>query len=130
MVMGSMGTHNNFFTTQNYNYQTLLLVFCGLSIPLNVFAFDWRLRPSLSMSEMFSDNLELSDNAKKSGFVSEVAPGVSIQGASPWSNLNLNYRLQGLYNAGGRDAVDINHQLQFNSLYQALRNTLFLQTSI
>jgi hypothetical protein len=129
MVMGSMGTHNNFFTTQNYNCQTLFLVLCGLSIPLNVFAFDWRLRPSLSMSEMFSDNLELSDNAKKSGFVSEVAPGISIQGVSPWSNLNLNYRLQGLYNAGGRDAVDINHQLQFNSLYQALRNTLFLQTS-
>lgn len=95
----------------------------------NVLAFEWRIRPNLSMSEVFSDNLALSDNAKKSGFVSEVSPGISAYGSSPWSNFNLNYRMQGLYNAGGSDAFDINHQLQMNSLYQAVRNTLFLQTS-
>lgn len=107
----------------------LLVILYGATISSNVFAFDWRLRPSLSMSEMFSDNLNLSDNAKKSGFVSQVSPGVSVYGISPWSNFNLNYRMQGLYNAGGSDAIDINHQLQMNSLYQAVRNTLFLQTS-
>lgn len=129
MVMGSMDTHKHNLVLQALNYQTLFLILSGLSIAQEVCAFDWRLRPSLSMSEIFSDNLELSENAKKSGFVSEVAPGISVLGSSPWSNLNLDYRLQGLYNAGGRDAVDINHQLQMNSVYQAVRNTLFLQTS-
>lgn len=94
-----------------------------------MFALDWRLTPSLSMSEIFSDNLNLSSDAQEAGFVSEVAPGISLYGASPWSTANLNYRLQGLYNAGGSDAVDINHQLQMNSLYQAVRNTLFIETS-
>ena len=93
------------------------------------FALDWRLTPNLSAREVFSDNLTLSQDNKESGFVSEISPGLSLFGSSPWSSFNLNYRLQGLYNAGGREAVDINHQLNMNSLYQAIRNRLFLETS-
>lgn len=127
-VTVSMGIHNKTPRPNAAKFDYCLLVMiCGLAFSHELRAFDWQLRPNLSMMEMFSDNLALSDNAKKSGFVTEVAPGVSIYGVSPWSNFNLNYRLQGLYNAGGRDAVDINHQLQMNSLYQAVRNTLFLQ---
>ncbi|OQW79297.1 MAG: exosortase [Proteobacteria bacterium ST_bin11] len=91
-------------------------------------ALDWRFSPTLSAGEIFSDNLTLSESNKKSGFVTELSPGVSLLGASSWSSFNLNYRMQGLYNAGGRDAIDINHQLNMNSLYQAVRNTLFLET--
>jgi hypothetical protein len=107
----------------------LFAILYGVTNASDSFAFDWRLRPSVSMSEIFSDNLNLSENAKKSGFVTEVDPGLSLYGSSPWSNLNLNYRLQGLYNAGGREELDINHQLQMRSLYQAIRNTLFLETT-
>jgi len=130
MVMVSMGIHKNDNKLHKITFRLFAILFSyEFFFSENVSAFDWRVRPSLSMSEVFSDNLELSDNAKKSGFVSEVSPGILIYGSSPWSNLNLNYRLQGLHNAGGNDAFDINHQLQMNSLYQALRNTLFIQTS-
>lgn len=130
MVTASMDIHKNDFGLDAITVKYfVIIVLCGLSGTKNAFAFDWQVRPNLSMSEVFSDNLNLSNVAKESGFVSEVSPGVSVFGASPWSNLNLNYRLQGLYNAGGRDAVDINHQLQMNSLYQAVRDSLFLQTS-
>lgn len=125
-----MDTHKYSNLQQKVRHDALLLLSVYvLFFPDSVLGFDWRIRPSLTMSELFSDNLQLSDTAKKSGFVSEVAPGLSMYGESPWSYFNLNYRLQGLYNAGGSDAVDINHQLQMNSLYQAVRNTLFLQTS-
>lgn len=93
------------------------------------YGIEWRLNPSLSASETFTDNINLSNVDKKSGFVTEVAPGLAINGSSPWSNFNLNYRLQSLHNAGGRDELDFNHQLNMNSLYQAVRNTLFLQTT-
>jgi len=96
---------------------------------VSCFALDWRLTPNLSAREVFSDNLTLSQDNKKSGFVSEVDPGLSLYGSSTWSTFNLNYRLQGLYNAGGTDAVDINHQLNMNSLYQAVKNKLYLETS-
>lgn len=92
-------------------------------------AFEWQLGPSLSVSEMFSDNLTLSNDDKENGFVTDVSPGLSFTGSSPWSNLNLNYRLQGLYNAGGQEAFDVRHQMQMSSLYQAVRNSLYLETS-
>ncbi|QPK63294.1 TIGR03016 family PEP-CTERM system-associated outer membrane protein [Methylomonas sp. LL1] len=125
-----MGTHKESKVLHAILLESLVItLFYGVCVPSKALAFDWRMRPSLSMTEMFSDNLALSDNAKKSGFVTEVAPGVSLYGSSPWSNFNLNYRLQSLYNAGGRDAIDVNHQLQMKSLYQAVRNTLFLESS-
>jgi len=130
MVMVNMDTHKGRVYLQNVVLKSFLLTLLyGLTFEKEALAFDWRLTPSLSLTEMFSDNLTLSNTAKSSGFVTEVAPGVSLYGSSPWSNFNLNYRLQGLYNAGGNDAVDINHQLQMNSLYQVVRNRLFLETT-
>ena len=129
-VMGSMGIRNDSLCFRKFSLKLLVcLSGCGVIMPQITIAFDWRIRPTLSMSEVFSDNLELSDTAKKSGFVSEVAPGLSMYGQSPWSNFNLNYRLQGLYNAGGSETIELHNQLQMNSLYQAVRNTLFLRTS-
>lgn len=128
--MVSMDIRKGRENLQNFFLKSFVLsLLYGFGLTNKAFAFDWRLTPSLSMIEMFSDNLNLSNTDKKSGFVTEVAPGLSMYGSSPWSNFNLNYRLQGLYNAGGNDAVDINHQLQMNSLYQVVRNRLFLQSS-
>lgn len=129
MAMVNMGIHNRTKNWDNRLFRIGLLASCGAFGVQNAHAFDWRLSPYLSMSEVFSDNLTLSDESRKTGFVTEVSPGLSLYGSSPWSNLNLNYRLQGLYNAGGRDAVDVNHQLQMNGLFQPVQNTLFIQTS-
>ena len=107
----------------------LLLAILALFSVGDVFAFEWRLRPNLSMSEIFSDNLNLNNKDQKGGFVTEVVPGLSLYGQSPWSNFNLNYRLQGLYNAGGGEAFDVNHQLNMNTRYQMIRNTLFVDSS-
>ncbi|MCQ8102626.1 TIGR03016 family PEP-CTERM system-associated outer membrane protein [Methylomonas sp. SURF-2] len=129
MATASMDIHRSKIVLDGVTVRYFVaMVLCGLSSARHAFAFDWQLLPNLSMSEVFSDNLTLSNAEKQSGFVSEVSPGISVFGSSPWSSFNLNYRLQGLYNAGGRDQVDINHQLQMNGLYQAVRDTLFLQT--
>lgn len=128
--MVSMDIHKSRINLQNVLLKSFVLsLMYGFTLTNKAYAFDWSIRPSLSMTEMFSDNLTLSDTAKRSGFVTEVAPGLSMYGISPWSNFNLNYRLQGLYNAGGNDAVDINHQLQMNSLYQVVRNRLFIESN-
>ncbi|WP_458030507.1 TIGR03016 family PEP-CTERM system-associated outer membrane protein [Methylomonas sp. MgM2] len=125
-----MDTHNHgCFVSRIIIASFVCFVLCGLVLAKRVAAFEWRAHPSLSMSEVFSDNLALSSTERKSGFVSEVAPGFSLYGQSPWSNFNLNYRLQGLYNAGGSESIELHNQLQMNSLYQAVRNTLFLRTS-
>ena len=92
-------------------------------------AMQWQYRPNMTMSEIFDDNLNLSQAAKVGGEVSEFAPGVIVSGYSPVDSFNLNYRLQGLYNAQNNDAVNVYHQLHMNSLFQPVANTFYVQTS-
>jgi len=106
----------------------ILVVFFFILLMSRAYSFEWQFRPNFSMSEVFSDNLNLSENTKTSGLVTEMSPGVILRGQSPWSNLNLNYRLQGLYNAEADNTVNVHQQLQMNSLFQAIPNTLYLDT--
>lgn len=110
---------------------TRLLVFFFVNLGWfhSASALEWRVVPGLTYNEMFSDNLTLSSANKKSGFVTEISPSLSLNTNSAWSDFNLFYRLQGLQNAGGRDEVDLNSQLQMNSKTQLIRNRLFLDSS-
>ncbi len=94
-----------------------------------VYAFNVTIRPLISKEEIYSDNVNLSNSGKeKSAFVSEVSPGVSIIGRSALSTLNLNYRMQNLYNAGGNNSLSTNNQLQYNSHNTFVQNRLFLDS--
>jgi hypothetical protein len=94
-----------------------------------IYALDWKLTPSLSFREIYSDNLNLqSSGNKESGLVTELSPGFSLFGISPKDRFNLSYRMQNLYNAGGESNLDVNHQLQFDSLYQIVSNRLYLES--
>ncbi len=105
-----------------------------LTLPLlfgfsdRVQAFDWIIRPSLNIREVFSDNINQDSNNKQSALVTEVSPSVSVRSTSSINTFDLNYRMQNLYNAGGNSGLDINNQLQLNSKYQFVRNSLFMDT--
>lgn len=98
--------------------------------PNYAYAFNWSIRPSITMQEVYSDNIELSEpGTEKSAFVTEVSPGVSIRGQSARSRMNLNYRMQNLYNANGDQDLTTNNQLQYNSRNTLVSNRLFLDTN-
>ena len=105
----------------------------GFFLPLvwqqKVLALDITIRPSVSFQELYSDNINLDPSgSERSALVTEVSPGVSVNGQTARYKLNLNYRLQGIYNAGGNSAVDVNNQLQYNSNYVFVPNRFFLDT--
>lgn len=90
-------------------------------------AKNWDIIPSLTLAETFSDNINLAPPGnEKSAFVTQVNPGVSINYNTAVNSMNLNYRMQNLYNAGGNEQWDIFHQLGFNSNTRLIRNSLFL----
>ncbi|MCF7971382.1 MAG: TIGR03016 family PEP-CTERM system-associated outer membrane protein [Methylococcaceae bacterium] len=91
-----------------------------------VFAIDFRLTPSLTIQETYSDNIRLAVKGQEKGaFVTEISPGLSIRGINGGRlSTNLNYRLQTLFNAGGDGSTQIYNQLQFNTAYQVVRNRL------
>ncbi|MDD5579534.1 MAG: TIGR03016 family PEP-CTERM system-associated outer membrane protein [Methylobacter sp.] len=93
------------------------------------FALNWTMTPTMQVQEIYSDNIRLSPKgAENSAFVTEVSPGVSIIGRSARSTLNLNYRMQNLYNAQGDKGLSTFNQLQYNSHNVLVQNKLFLDS--
>ncbi len=133
MDMGCMGIDDINFRRSLFNTVLMLVRYTGLLCMIGhyqyVCAFDVTIRPSVSTKEIFSDNINLSTSGnEKSAFVSEVSPGVSIIGRSARSILNLNYRMQNLYNAGGNNKLSTANQLQYNSHNTLYTNRLFLDS--
>ena len=95
----------------------------------SVWALNWTVHPSMNFEEVYSDNINQTSSNKKSAFVTELSPGVSVNGTSAVSTFDFNYRLQTLYNAGGDSGLDINNQLQMNTNYEFVRNRLFVDSS-
>lgn len=132
MAMESMATKKHDQEFSKFLYYLFLIFNVGCFVTFytgRACAMEWQLRTNLTMQEMFDDNLNLTQTAPQSGFVTEVAPGLIVRGQSPKSNFSLNYRLQGLYNAQNSDATQVYHQLNMNSLLQPVQNTFYIQSS-
>lgn len=133
MDMGCMGIDVVFVKRRILGVFSLFIRYAGIVCALvhyeHAYAFDVTIRPSLSTQEIYSDNINLSQSgSEKSAFVTEVSPGVSIVGRSARSTLNLNYRMQNLYNAGGNKGIKTANQLQYNSHNTFIPNRLFLES--
>jgi uncharacterized protein (PEP-CTERM system associated) len=73
---------------------------------------EWRVTPSLTLSETYTDNVELNvQDEEESDFITEIAPGIALAGRGSRFLFDLGYRLQALVHAqdGGRDRI--NHDL-------------------
>jgi uncharacterized protein (PEP-CTERM system associated) len=103
----------------------LLLIF--FIYQRSLFAKDLLFTPSLTASQIFSDNFNLSGVDKKSAFITEMSPGISVRKQANWLNLNLDYKLQNLFNLSTGNS-SLFHMLQMNSKFQLANNSLFLET--
>ena len=86
----------------------------------------WKITPSFTHAGTFSDNVNL--GRKRSAFVRELSPGISIRREGVRNNLNLDYRMQNLLNAGGEGTFQLStfHQLQTDSYLELVRNSFYL----
>ncbi len=92
-------------------------------------ASELTITPTATFQEIYSDNINLSSTGnEKNAFVTELSPGLSIVRRSARSTLNLNYRMQNLYNSGGNGGLKVFNQLQYNSHNIFIPNRLFLDS--
>ncbi len=92
-------------------------------------AFNWRIQPQISLEQIYSDNIRLSNQNIQSALVTKVSPGVSVHGSSGISVFDLNYSVEGIYNGFGDSGLDIHNQLQMNTDYEFVKDRLYLQSS-
>ena len=114
---------------------TGFILFFGSLQEANAKIFDATLKPYFTVSQIYSDNLNLGgvanvgNSSAIGGFVTEISPSFSLIRNGPHSKYNVNYRLQFLaYEAGGWGPRFFN-QLQMTSNTELIDNSLYIDSS-
>jgi uncharacterized protein (PEP-CTERM system associated) len=90
----------------------------------------WTYIPTLQFQETYSDNIKFAGSGKELGaFVTELSPNIAITRFSGLNTLNLNYRMQNLFNALGNDDIKTFNQLRFNTSNTIVPNKFFLNAN-
>lgn len=93
-------------------------------------ALQWTLSPSLSVTEAWSDNLDLDPEGEEdSGFLTSVTPGVSLTGRGNRLEANLAYSLSAVFEHGDEDgdSTDLFHNLTAGGTGELVERTVFLE---
>ncbi len=103
-----------------------LLLLC-MSLSTSVWAAQWVVVPRLSVQEIYTDNVELSDEDQaESKFITEISPGVSVQAEGRRLQLSLNYFLRSSTYNFRTDAGDLFHQLRGNAQVEIARDLFYV----
>lgn len=90
-------------------------------------AADWRVTPTFSVLETYSDNVNLSSQNQKSGFTTQIAPGVTVSGKSVGRvKLDVNYSLQDVISLGEVQRNRLYHQLAGTANAELVDQTLYM----
>ncbi|HET8551479.1 MAG TPA: TIGR03016 family PEP-CTERM system-associated outer membrane protein [Gammaproteobacteria bacterium] len=105
----------------------MLLVVVGVALPTaDAVAGVLKLTPSLTLGEIYTDNLLLVPSNKTDAFVTEIEPGLNLDYEAPRLRGKIDYHLQGLVYAGHSDMNHVYNQLDANATIELLEDTLFM----
>lgn len=106
-----------------------VMLLTGVALP--AMAADWTVTPNLTVSERYTDNVNLatSGQSKKNDFITEVRPGVQIYKDGARLKVRVNYSLQSLTYLNTSDNNAVNHQLSASANAELLKDFLFLDAN-
>ncbi len=122
MDTGIMGVPN----AREYLLQVVWLL-VAIFAPPPLQAADWKITPSISASEMYSDNIFLGGpGSQLSDFVTTITPGISVLGTGDRLKANLNYSLQDINYLKYSSMDYITQQLSATGNAELIGKTLFV----
>lgn len=98
-------------------------VLLGVHVPVD--AAQWRITPSLTIRETYSDNINLRPDGEDA-WVTEYNPGISANARGGRLQLNLNYRMQNLLSTQENRRYSRRDQLQANGTAELIKQSVFL----
>lgn len=117
----------------NFRVGSQRLILRGLTlgcITFPVFAGTWTITPTLTLNVTATDNLELSDTNKQSSLITNISPGISIDGSGGRAKLRLNYSMNNLfYSANPSQNNQTQNALNAFGTLEAVENWLFIDAS-
>lgn len=106
----------------------IFLLACLISAP--VWAGDWKFTPSITLSERYTDNVDLEANAQAdSDWITEISPRITMSRSGARIKANVDYSLQGLLYANDSDQNDLRHNLNGRVNAELAKEWLFLDAT-
>jgi uncharacterized protein (PEP-CTERM system associated) len=103
------------------------LVVLGIAGSTPALADDWTFTPNVTVKETLTDNFDLAPDSRKQGdLVTEIIPGISINGTGKRVKLHLDYRMDNLIYARHSSQNNLQNTLEANGTVEAVENFLFL----
>ncbi len=110
----------------------LLLLSTGAVTGLGVTAEagTWRVTPSITVAETYTDNVDLDATVQQSDFVTNVTPQIVVSGVGARLNTLVSYSANYFYYPGDdNDKHDLRHNLQANLNSELVRELFFIDST-
>lgn len=110
---------------------TLVLAMLLAGVAMPAVAADWKITPNLTVSERYTDNVNLapSGQPRESDLITEIRPGMQISKDGARLKVRVNYSLQSLTYLNNSNNNALNHQLSAAANAELLKDFLFLDAS-
>ena len=106
------------------------LLACLLATAPAAWAGDWKFTSGITLSERFSDNVDLAANGQaESDWITEISPRISMSRAGGRVKANVDYSLQGLLYANDSDQNDVRHNLNGRATAELAKDFFFLDAT-
>lgn len=99
-------------------------------VPTLVWAGDWKFTSGVSLSERYSDNVNLAASGlEQSDWITEITPRLSVRRDSARLKVNVDYSLQGLLYAQGTSSSTVNQNLNALANAELVKEWFYLDTN-
>jgi len=98
-----------------------------LLLPQQVDAAEWTVKPSLSLTENYSDNIRRAPRGnEQSDLITQISPGLNLTGTGPKLTFSTIYQMQNLFYAKNKQSDSTTHNLSTSAHTELVNNQLFL----
>lgn len=114
---------------EGYRFAWLLGAAISISAGPTI-AGDWKITPTLAVTETATDNVALAkDSQKQSDLISDINPGIRIEGTGGRANLRFDYQLHNLIYAQDSSRNRLQNSLNALGKLEAVENWFFIEAS-
>ena len=92
-------------------------------------AASWNVTPRITVNETATDNVALSEKNRKSDLITDISPGIRVEGVGGRSRVNFDYQLHNLIYAQDSSRNNTQHSLNALGTLEAVDNWLFIDAS-
>ena len=107
-----------------------VLVLAGLAGTAPAMGATWRITPSLAVAETLTDNVTIAPDAQKqSDLITEITPGIRIDGTGGRVKLNLDFQRSHIFYANVSEQNRAQNYLNATASVEAVQNWLFIDAN-